>query len=544
MKLKKILYILILFISFEIYSQESTRPLELPAFIIEGVEQHNIRSSIKQAPQNTNPLTSNELDSLNTFEKQQPTLIPPSELPAHYISKAYTAGYINASYGLFNTPEIDAHYRFWADRFDIFASVGGAMSSGDALHSNNNKLFFDVRSSYIADEKFFIFGGSNTQTNIFFNTQNYNFYGYGVNPTNITERYPQKDYYDRNLTQAKFEVKSDGNHENIIFSVGGTANYIATSNHSEARHLIANNLNNYYARGFLTVKNYWKNFLVGGNVNINFEDVGGNMLNYYQFDGSASYFDNHFSILLKGGFQIANNSENISRGGLLLFGNIEYRLNEFFTINANLFSGLEKTEFENLITINPYISSRLNIDHRHDIANVKGSIWYHPSEKVLLSAGTNWRYSERNLNFITDTLAEFKVVYSDGIVFDLFGEIFWNINKSNRLIGKIFLNMNDLQDNQHLTYIPLFQFSTTYHRNIVSTLKGFATLELTGSRKTHNIDNSTLDPYFIMNLGFDYTLKSFNFYAKINNLFNSNYATWDRYRERGFFAAFGIMFMF
>ena len=545
MNLKKIIYILILlFLTSVIYAQETTKPLELPAFIIEGVEQHNIRSSIKQAPEKTNSLTSNELDSLNTFEKQQPTLIPPSELPAHYISKIYTAGYINASFGLFTTPELDAHYRFWADRFDIFASIGASMTQGDATYSDNNKLFLDIRSSYIADEKFFIFGGSNTRTNLFLNTQNYNFYGYGVNSTTKNEVYPQKDYFDRNITQVKFEVESDGSHESIIFSVGGKANYISTSNHSEAKHILTKDIDNYYARGFLTVKNYWKNFLVGGNAKLNIENVGGTMLNYYQVDASASYFDNNFSVLVKGGFQIANNSNNASRGGLLLYGNIEYRLSKFFTIKTNVFSGIEKTEFEDIITTNPYISNRLHIDHRYDIANVKASIWYHPNENILLSGGINWRYSDRNLNFIPDTLAEFKIIYTDGIVFDVFGELFCNFTKNDRLITKVSLNMNDLKDNQHLTYVPLFNFSTTYSKNIVSNLKGFITLELTGSRKIDVKDNATLDPYFIMNIGVDYTISPFNFYVKINNLFNSNYVVWDRYRERGFFAAIGVMFMF
>ena len=544
MNIKKIIYILLLIISFEIYAQESTKPLELPAFIIEGVEQHNIRSSIKQAPHKTNPLTSNELDSLNTFEKQQPTMIPPSELPAHYITKSYTAGYINASFGLFMTPEVDAHYRFWADRFDIFASAGGSMTNGDALYSDNNKLFLDIRTNYIADEKFFIFGGSNTRTNLFINTQNYNFYGYGVNPTDRNEIYPDKNYFDRNLTQAKFSVESDGNHENFKFSVGGAANYIATSNQTDAKHILPNDINNYYARGFLNVKNYWKNFLVGGNAHLNFENVGGTMLNYYQLDGSASYFDNNFSILAKGGFQVANNTDNVTRGGLLLYGNLEYRLSKFFTINANIFSGIEKTEFEDLIIANKYLSSRTKIDHRHDIANIKGAIWYHPNENILLSGGANWRYSERNLNFVPDTLAEFKIIYTDGIVFSVFGEVFCNLSKNDRLIARITLNMDDLKENQHLTYVPLFNFSTTYNRNIISNLKGFMTLELTGSRKIDTKDNSTLDPYFIMNLGLDYTIRPFNFYVKINNLFNSNYVIFDRYRERGFFGAVGVMFMF
>ena len=545
MNCNKILYLLILFTSVRIFAQEYTKPLELPAFIIEGVEQYNIRTSIKQSPTKTSILTSTELDSLNTFEKQQPTLIPPSDLPAHYMSKTYTAGYINALYGIFNTPEVDAHYRFWADRFDIFASAGGSMTNGDALYSNNNKLFLDIRTNYIADEKFFIFGGSNTRTNLFFNTQNYNFYGYGVNPINKNEIYPEKDYYDRNITQAKFEVKSDGRHENVLFSVGGTANYTAINNakNTDAKHLTPIDINNYYARGFLTIKNYWNNFLIGGNANINFESFAGTMINFYQFDASASYFDNNFSILLKGGFQLTNNSDDINRNAALLFGNLEYRVNKLFTIKANIYTGIEKTECEELITINPYLS-RIVIDHRYDIANIKGSVWYHPNENLMLSAGMNWRYSDRNLNFSADTLAEFKLIYADGIVFDIFGEIFWNITNDDRLISKITLNMNDLKEDKHLTYTPLFKFSTTYHRNIISKLKGFITLELTGSRKLHIKENDILDPYVLLNLGLDYTIKPFNFYIKINNLFNSNYVVWERYRERGFYGAIGIVFMF
>ncbi|MCL2040000.1 MAG: hypothetical protein FWG85_06190 [Bacteroidetes bacterium] len=542
MKYNKILYCLILLISGNISAQEYTKPLELPAFIIEGVEQHNIRSSIKQAPNKTSILTTSELDSLNTFEKQQPTLIPPSELPAHYIDKKYMAGYINASYGLFNTPEIDAHYRFWADRFDIFASAGGNKTDGDALNSNNNKLFLDIRTNYIADEKFFIFGGSNTRTNLFLNTQNFNFYGYGTNNTNQNEIYPQKDYYDRNITQAKFEVKSDGRYENILFAVGGTANYIATNN-NEARHITPNNISNYYARGYLTVKNYWNNFLLAGNADINFESYDATMINFYQFDASASYFDNNFSILLRGGLQFTNNSQSINRNALLLSANIEYRINKLFTLKTNIFSGIEKTEYEHLITLNPYIT-RATIDHRHDLPNINGSIWYHPNENLMLSAGANWRYSNRNINFISDTLAEFSVLYIDGIVFDIYGEMFWNISKNDRIISKIALNMNDLKENNHLTYIPLFQFTNTYHRHIIDKLKGYVTLELTGSRKLYAEQNDILDPYVLLNLGLDYTINPFNFYIKINNLFNSNYVIWERYRERGFYGAIGIIFMF
>jgi hypothetical protein len=381
------------------------------------------------------------------------------------------------------------------------------------------------------------------------NIQNYNFYGwYGVQPPNSKDAYPAtKNYYDRNLTQAKFEIESEGSAENVLFSVGGAANYITANNNTSATHLLTQDITNYYARGFLTIKNYWKNFLIGGNINLNLESVADNAQNYFQADGSVSYFDNRISVLLKGGFQVANNYSDTYRGGALLYGNVEYRLNKLFTIKANVFSGLEKTEFENLISINPYLSNRIQIDHRYDIANVKGALWYHPNENILVSGGVNWRYSERNVNYIYDTLAEFKLGYVDGNVIDIFGEALWNITTNDRFIGKVNFNINDMSDGNYLTYTPVFKVGSTYHRTMWKNFKAFVTLELIGGQNTNIINdknNKTLDPYLILNFGADYTIKPINIFIKINNITNTDYVVWDRYRERGFFGALGIIFMF
>lgn len=518
--------------------KETTKPLELPAFIIEGVEQHNLKSSIKQMPVRPNALNSKELDSLNTFEKLQPSLLVPEELPTHYVTNIYSKGYVTGSYGLFNTPELAAGYGFYLDRFDIFANAGLSYSGGDAANSENNKLFLNVRSNYIADEKFFIFGGSSTKVGLYLNSQNYNFYGYDKYPAN-------KNYYDRNLMQAKFDVTSDGAFESVLFTVGGSANYITAANNSEAsQYVVTKDLNNYYVRGFLTVKNYWKNFLVGGNIYLNIEDVLGSSLNYYQFDASASYFNEKFSALAKAGIQIANNSDNISRGGLLLLGNVEYRMNKLFTIKAEFKSGLEKTNFEDLITINPYISSRLFVDHRYDIACLKGGLWFHPNEKILLNAGVDWRYSDRNLNFIDDTLAEFKLSYINGIIFDIYSEALWTITEKDKLVGKLNVNMNHLSDGKYLTYMPLLKLSATYCRNLIENLDVDATVKIVGDRYFADTKSSKLNSYFNLDIGANYKLKSFNVFLKINNLTNTDYYFWNRYKERGIFASLGLTWQF
>jgi hypothetical protein len=529
-------------------SSETTKPLELPAFIIEGVEQHNLKSSTKQMPNRPDVLTTPELDSLNSFEKQQPTLLSPDKLPSHFVTKPYNRGYVKGSMGLFYSPEITAGYRFFWNRFDFFADGGFYMSKGDADFSDNNKIFLELKSTYIAEDKWYIFGGSATKTNLFINTQNYNFYGLAnsLNTKPTAPKYPtDKNYFDRNLTQAKFQVESDGTFENILFTIGGTANYMNASNDIKAKnYVISNDLYNYYAKGFLTIKNYWKHFLVGGNIDLNFEDIAGNSLNYYQFDGSASYFDDNISVLVRAGFQVANNSADISRGGVLLNGNVEYRLSKLFTIKADFSSGLEKTDVEEIMYINPYLSSRLVVDHRYDIANLKGAIWFHPDEKIALSGGISWRLADRNLNFILDTLSEFKIDYVDGIVFDIYGEALWYITKIDNLMGKINLNMNQLEDDKHLTYTPLFKFSGTYHRQITDKFGAFASVELTGSRDIAVAQNNTLEPYFILNIGADYQINKFNIFIKLNNITNSNYYIWDRYKERGFFGTIGVMWQF
>jgi len=533
-------------------ANETTKPLELPAFIIEGVEQHNLRSSIKRMPARPSVLNQSELDSLNTFEKQQPALLPTEELPSYYLTKQYSKGYLKGSYGLFNTPALAAGYGFYLDRFDIFANVGLQVSGGDAVNSEYNKFFVDVSSNYIADEKFFIFGGSSTRTGFLINSQDYNFYGYAQRPRDT-------DYYDRNLFQGKFYVVSDGAHENILFSVGGSANYINAKNNSKAinnisnpvgnRYAIGSDINNIFVDGFLTIKNYWKNFLLAGNVMLNFESVGGNSLNYYQFDGSASYFDENISILARAGIQIANNSANTSRGGLLLLGNIEYRMNKLFTVKAEVSSGLEKTNFEEIIKYNPYLSTRAFIDHRYDIANIKGALLFHPNEKIAIMGGIDLRYADRNLVFVTDTLAQFKLEYINGTVNDIFGEILWNFTDADRFIAKVNFNINHLADSRNLTYTPPFKSSGTYYRKWFNRLGTFVTANIVGAKDVATVNNSKqpnrqINSYFSLDLGADYTLKKFNIFAKINNLTNSEIYFWDGYRERGMFGSLGLMWHF
>lgn len=524
---------------------ESTKPLELPAFIIEGVEQHNVRSSVKQMPQKSNKLTSQDLDSLNSFEKQQPAMLQPDELPSHYVTKHQKTTYVKASYGLYNSPDIALGYKLFLDRFDIFASAGYASSNGSEDYADNNKLFLNIRTHYIAEDKWFIFGGSSTHTNLFLNTQNYNLYGAFNSSNNPTQTITRNNNYDKTLSQAKFEVISDGTFENAEFSVGATANYILGSSAKDInRYAFVDNLENYYLRCFLNVKNYWESFLLGGNLYLNLEDFNSHSLNFYQVDASAAYKTENLLLNLLGGFQIANNSNSVSRGGFLLSANAEYLFSPNFTLTGKVRTGLVETEFEDLIIRNPYLSPRLEIDHRYDILNIEANIIYHPTERVMASVGTELRYSQREPLFVLDSLAEFKLVYLDGMFLNTFVEGLWNVDAQNKLLGRLNFNINDVENKQNATYLPFLDFSVTYFRKIMNGLNASLEGKFASSRYTDITNGTKLNPYFLLNLNADYTYKAFTFYLKLNNLTNTHYYAWDKYYERGFFGSLGAMWQF
>jgi len=109
------------------------------------------------------------------------------------------------------------------------------------------------------------------------------------------------------------------------------------------------------------------------------------------------------------------------------------------------------------------------------------------------------------LSYVADTLASFKIAYTNGLVFDVFGEIFWNFTAKDRLIGKANINMNSMRGDYYLTYTPVFKVSSTYHRTMFTNLRAFATFEFTGTQNTcTNPDNNyKLDPYVMLNLGAD-----------------------------------------
>lgn len=370
-------------------TQETSKPVELPNFIIEGVEQLNVRSGIKQMPTKTQSLSSIELDSLNSLEKHTAVLIAPDPLPSRSISRIFPKGYAKGSLGLYATPQLDFGIGQKVKGYELYANGGIEASSGDVKRSDFMKFYLKGYSDYIAPDKFWIFGGSRTRTSVFLKSQSYNLY---AEPLSLAE----SSYYDRAALNFGVNLETEGSYENVVFNTGFRISSLQLSADKKAAAYQPSRkaFDNGY-QGFLNVRSLWNNYLVSGEVLLDFHSVRTNPTNFLQVAGSASYFTQDFTIKGTLGFQSAVTSKNVTRGGLLLQADLEYKLNRMLTLKGSFNSGLENNSYSSLFEKNPYLNFSNNVDFMYNIALIKGAIVYHPTENVSVAGKVRWRVANR-----------------------------------------------------------------------------------------------------------------------------------------------------
>lgn len=523
-------------------TQENVKPLELPTFIIEGAEQIDMRSSgVKQFPTKVPGLKNGELDSLNGLEKQSATLLPTDPLPTRSILKDYKKGYISGAFGMFTTPEVSAGYESSVAGYRLFANGFFDASSGDAKRSEYNKFGFSLNSDFIAPDKFWIFGGSRTRTGVFLNSQSYNLYG-------SPQSQNASGYKDRTATKAGLKIDVDGAFENVQFSTGAVVKTTQISQDSKANGYsdgtagFDNDIG-----GYLKAKSLWNNYLVSGALSVDFRSVNRNAVNFIQLGADASYFEDLFSATLKAGLQTANNSAGINRSGLLLGGDLEYRMNKIITIRAGVQSGLDKTEYSELFDSAPYLQLNTPVDFAYDFMLLKGNIIFHPNEKMGLSAGLKWRLADRLPIFVQGKqLGEMSIDYKQGTIAEIIGEGYYYLNSWDKIDASVVISASKLNDyDGSIPYEPNLKANINFRKEIFTNFGANFGIVYVGERKSDILKNNKIDGYVDLKIRADYIINDeFNLFAKLENILNSNIYVFEFYKERGLFASFGAMWRF
>ena len=503
--------------------EETTKPLELPNYVIEGKGQINVRSGVKQYPGIVEKLTAAELDSINSLQKEQTVLLPPKPLPERIFVIPKRKGFIAGSFGSYITPNLEGGYNFAVNRYKMFANAKLDISSGDPINSDYSKLTAGIKSEYLAPEKFFIFGGSITNTNLNFVYNNYNLYASRTAP-------------DRTLFNMLLSVKSKGNYQGYDFRTGGHYSYMNMT--TEGNSLSDNGLNAY-----LHFNNYWRDFLIGGGAEIDFHSLRGNGMSYITLKANGQYRRDKLIFDAAAGLQFGNTTRDATLFNFLIDLSGKFMLNKEFTFSGRFLMNMENSNFQQYYKINPYISDTAFFDYPV-LTELSAKMNYHPVDDILIAFGASFGGKARHPYFENADSATFILKYGSSTLFNIFSEGNWYLSDVDALIYQIQMNMNYI-DGKTIPYAVPLLVSASYNRRWFEKLGTTIGANYISSRFVNLENTKEISGYIDIFFNADYKInEKFNIFIKLNNLLNQNIYIWNGYRERGLFFSGGVLYRF
>ncbi len=516
-------------LSSNVFAQTEQTPFELPEFIIEGKRKPTtikVTNVSKIPPSITKPLTKEQLDSLLQKEEHRNST---RSIPAFILPERPTTpydGFLRGELGSYITPQIEGGYAFAFDHFTCFAIGNYEQSEGHLPNAQFSKLDGSIRTQYIAPEKFYIFGGSLTETQLQFQNRSYSFFGSPLSQ-------------NRSVRTFGADVSIEGAFEGFRYEGNASAVSLdmTTANFSAGNTLL---------NGKLDISQRWENAMVGLGTTIDIQNLQQTSSSFLEATGFISFISDKLTLNGRGGFQVASPSLNSTRAGILLDANLDYSINKFFSFHVNGRSGLVQNNFRTLLQLNPYLLDTSAIDFTYDKLRLNASIDIHPIKAVQIQLGTSFASTNRTIVFERNINSEFSPSYLDATVLSPYGEVFIELFKKVHLTVQSSYVISSLADtNGSIPYLPQFKASTSLHFYPMDGLRFGTTGTYVGERITQKGSTSSIPSYIDIQFDASYTLfKGVQAVAKIQNLLNQDIFIWEMYRERGIFASGGIQWQF
>lgn len=533
MKMKKNIFVILAsFIFFNYLSAQEkelpktneTRPLELPTIFIEGKEHLNVQSGTKQFLDKSKPLTKDDLDSINSLEKQISLLIPFKPLQESMTSLTFKKGYLSGQYGIYNTPNFLGGYKFEINDYKLSFDGGVDFSGGHIKNADYTKIFAKLGSEYVAPEKFLFFGGSLTTFDVDFGYKNYKLYAQEPAPV-------------RNTTKFGLSILSDGRYDIFDFRTG--AEFLTLSLSQDNSSISDNSL-----YGFLNIDGKFEDFNVGAGASIDFKNLRGSPYTFFELFGKFKYNINGIILRGKGGIQMTQSSSGTDRQGIIIDGNISYILNDFFTISAGISTGLEHNSFTRAIAINPYITDSSIIDFANPVS-LNAGLNYHPNERIFIQADIGYSVIDRTPYFLNADTGTFNLHYDKSTSLKIQIEGIYNISSHDIITLNILLQNNELSSAKKIPYAEPFRLSGNYRKRWIEKLGTTFEVFYVGDRFVDKENTKKIGAFIDFNLGADYSFsKDLDVFLRIENLFNSDISYWNGYKERNVFVTAGIYWKF
>ncbi len=501
-------------------------PVELPMVVIEGTEKISVPGGVKKIPAIEVRLSQNELNALNSLEKYPPSLLPAHALPTLQSTPttAYN-GFVRGQFGMYITPDIQAGYRTAFSGFDIYARGGIELSDGHVDNSSYSKGFAHISAGYLAPEKYWLFGGSKTDSYFRYAGKSYNLYADSLAP-------------ERSVREFDLGLTVRGTYEGFGYSAGaGIDNMVMTQDRDVSHSSLF---------GYLAVNQLWSGVRIGGRLALNFRTLRGTGYNFIEAAATGEYLSGPLLLAAEAGVQTGANTTDETQLAPLLRGRAELRIDNNLTLRGRFGVGLQDRSYRSFLQQNPYIDDSSDVRYASVMPELGGYILYHPSVRLLLSGGVTVRMLQDMPVFLSTGRSTFRLDYLDASVLEASGEATIALDSTNKLVGSLILRSASLSDSSGaVPYIAPVELGAEYERLWTPEFSTTIGLQYTGARYADLNESVELDGYLNAHIAASYTISNrLSVFARIENLTGSSIYLWEGYRERGLFGSAGLTWQF
>lgn len=501
-------------------------PIELPEFLVTGKEAVDIATGTKRSPQRPPLLSPARLDSLNPTEKQPLPPLPPRTLPTYVRTAVIWPGYLQADIGNYLTPLVQAGYSFVAGGYRLDCS--GDLHASNGWVDNSGYLVGGLRvlSSYVAPEKFILFGGSTTQADVGYQHQSYRLFA-------------RPDALERTLGSFKAGIDVEGRADAISYQASAFMQNQALSTVS------MRDVSDNVISGKLRVEQQWKSTDVGVMVDMRLQTYASNSYPFVEAGAFARWTTESIRISGGAGLQWATSTQGIDRFGVAIVGQADVIMGWDLTLIAVARSGMRPVTFADLLRQNPYIDDAVGLDAAYDLIDLRVTLLYHPSVRTSVSAGMRLRQTDREPVWISARSGLFTVEYRSVSIMEINADARFLISPRDVVLADIWLTSASVMDASTQPYVPSIRMSAEYQRTWTEKFRSGLGIVYIGRRYADLATQIALGGYADIRLNASYAItSSLDIQARAENILGSTIVLWESYRERGIFVTAGITWKF
>lgn len=524
---------------------KAEQPLELPEFVITGVESLDVPGGSKQTPQPMPKLTSEQLRRLNPLDKQSFTLLPVPPINRLLLRQQEKDGFVQGEFGMFLTPSLKAGYRAVWGNFDLNGIAACTVSGGHRRNADFTDARAEIASTYLAPEKFFFFGGSRTET--YFQAHYRNFKFFGADSLAFPETAPQ-----RSAMVLAAGVSTVGDFEHWQYDIGASAESALLNGDHE----------NTLFNGHLAAKTALNtNFSLGGKINVQLQSaLNRPFAEVYDITSRflVGYRAPLFLLSAELGVDIAAAASVVGGGPIRPSARLQasFAASDVLTFDFTGTSGIRPNSFVRAFRLNPYTIGSVPTAYRFETAqfDMVASVRVHPSQYLGFVAGVGIENLDNAMVFdqVAQSIGtgEFLPLNVQTNTARLFAEADIHITHQDHLTARLnacFGELTRISSNTQapIPYLSPFEGKLQYRRQWLPQLSSQLECAYFAARPIGLSGNAALPAYFDLRLSAEYQLTSnISIFARGTNLLNQEIVLWQGYQERGIFIAAGFVITF